>query len=47
MLNGGISKVVRGPTDGATLPLLTSYIAASAKFEVNKRTLFGGEELAS
>ena len=26
--------------------LLTSCIATSEKFEVNKRTLFGGEELA-
>ena len=34
-------KVVRAPTNGATLPLLTSYIAVTEKFEVNKQTLFG------
>ena len=41
MVIGRISKVVRAPTNGATLPLLTSRIAASEKFEVNKQTLFG------
>ena len=35
MLIGWISNVVRAPTNGATLPLLTSYIAVSKKFEVN------------
>ena len=39
MLIGGFSKVVRAPTNGATLPLLTSYITVSEKFEVNKQTL--------
>ena len=46
MLIGQISKVVRAPTNGATLPLLTSCIAASEKFEVKKQTLFGDKELA-
>ena len=32
---------------GATLSLLTSYIAVSEKFEVNTQTLFGDKELAS
>ena len=39
-------KVVRAPTNGSTLPLLTSCIAATEKFEVNKQILFGGKELA-
>ena len=34
------------PTNGATLPLLTSCIAASEKYEVNEQTLFGDKELA-
>ena len=41
MLIGSISKVVRAPTNGATLPLLTSCIAASEKFEVNAISLNG------
>ena len=41
MLIGWISKVECTPTNGATLPLLTSCIAASEKFEVNKQPLFG------
>ena len=40
MLIGGISKVVRASTNGATLQLLTSCIAASEEFEVNKQTFF-------
>ena len=36
MLFGSISKVMHAPTNTATLPLLTSCIAASEKFEVNK-----------
>ena len=47
MLIGWILKVVRASTNGAALPLLTSYIAVSEKFEVNKQTLFGDKELAS
>ena len=43
MLIGRTSKVVRAPTNGATLPLLTSYIAVSEKFEVNKQTHFGAK----
>ena len=38
---------MRAPTNGAMLPLLTSYIAASEKFEVNKQTIFDNKELAS
>ena len=34
------------PNNGATLPLLTSCIAASEKFEVNKQTLFGDKPMA-
>ena len=45
MLIGRLSKVVRAPTNGATLPLPTSCIAASEKFELNKQTLFGDEVL--
>ena len=40
-------KVVRAPNNGATLPILTSYIAAREKFEVHKQTLFGDKKLAS
>ena len=47
MLIGWISKVMRAPTNGSTLPLLTSYIAVGEKFEVNKQTLCGDNELAS
>ena len=46
MLIGCISKVVRAPTNGTTLPLLTSCITASEKFKVNKETFFGDEQLA-
>ena len=34
-------------TNGATLLLLTRYIAVSEKFELIKQTLFGNKELAS
>ena len=37
---------MRAPTNDAWLPLLTSCIAASKKFEVNKQTLFGSKETA-
>ena len=37
MLIGQLSKVVRVPTNGATLPLLASCIGTSEKFDVNKQ----------
>ena len=34
------------PNNGTTSPLLTTRIADSDKFEQNKKTFFGGKELA-
>ena len=40
IINADWLNFVCVPTNGATLPLLTSCITASEKFEVNKQTLF-------